>query len=67
MIATQTDLFARLDEVRQLCPDMRIGQFLSTIGLLGEDDSGHNLWDIEDEEFAVAVERFHADLTKRIG
>ncbi len=65
MIATETDLFSRLDEIRQLCPDMRIGQYLSTIGLHGEDATGKSWWEIEDEDFTAAVERFAADLLKR--
>jgi hypothetical protein len=45
---------------------MRIGEFLATGGMLGEDDTGRSLWDIEDEALAIAVERFARDLTRRI-
>lgn len=62
---TQTSLLHRLDEVRRLCPDMRLGQMLSTLGLLGEDATGRSLWDIEDDELALALERFADDLTRR--
>ncbi len=62
----QAHLLRRLDEVRHLCPEMRIGQFLATVGMLGEDDTGRSLWDIEDEDLAAAVERFAADLSQRI-
>ena len=55
----------RLAEVRELCPEMRFGQILATVGLLGEDETGHSLWDIEDTEFAAALERFAADLARR--
>ena len=58
-------LMQRLEEVRRLCPDMRIGQFLATVGMLGEDETGHSLWDIEDEELAAAIERFARDLSRR--
>lgn len=44
----------RLAEVRKGCPQMRFGQILATIGLLGEDETDHSLWDIEDTEFAAA-------------
>jgi hypothetical protein len=44
---------------------MRFGQLVATIGLLAEDETGRNLWDIEDNEFAAAMERFVADLTRR--
>jgi hypothetical protein len=68
-IMKTTDLIAcvldRLAEVREHCPEMRFGQFLATIGLLAEDETGHSLWEVEDTEFAAALERFAADLARR--
>jgi hypothetical protein len=64
-IDNQAHLLHRLDEVRKLCPDMRLGQLMATIGLLGEDATGRSLWDIEDEQFATALERFADDLGRR--
>jgi hypothetical protein len=55
----------RLAQVRERCPEMRFGQILATIGLLGEDETGHSLWEIEDMEFAAALEHFAADLARR--
>ncbi len=55
----------RLALVRRLCPEMRFGQLVATIGLLAEDETGRNLWDVEDGEFAAAVERFATDLSRR--
>ena len=54
----QTGLLHRLAEVRRLCPELRFGQLMATLGLLGEDAIGRSLWDLEDEEFAVVLERF---------
>ncbi len=54
----------RLTVVRRLCPEMRFGQLAATIGLLAEDETGRNLWDVEDAEFAAAVERFAKDLSR---
>jgi hypothetical protein len=62
---TQTNLLHRLDKVRQLCPDMRLGQLMATLGLLGEDATGRTLWDLEDEELAAALGRFADDLARR--
>jgi len=59
------ELLDRLAVVRRLCPEMRFGQLIAIIGLLAEDETGRNLWDIEDEEFAAAVERFANDLSHR--
>jgi hypothetical protein len=61
----QTNLLHRLDEVRRLCPELRIGQLMATLGLLAEDATGRSLWDIEDDEFADALERFADDLARR--
>jgi hypothetical protein len=55
----------RIEEIRRLCPEMRLGQLLATVGMLGEDSTGRGLWDIEDDELAEAVERFAADLARR--
>ena len=59
------DLLNRLAVVRRLCPALRFGQLVATIGLLAEDETGRNLWDIEDGEFVAAVERFANDLSHR--
>ncbi len=58
-------LLERLAEVRGRCPEMRFGQLIATIGLLAEDETGHSLWDVEDTEFAAALDRFAADLARR--
>jgi len=60
-----TSLVERLAEVRSLCPEMRLGQFLATVALLAEDETGHSIWDVEDAEFIAALERFATDLARR--
>jgi hypothetical protein len=60
----RTGLLHRLDEVRRLCPEMRLGQLIATLGMLGEDATGRTLWDLEDEELAAALERFAGDLSR---
>jgi hypothetical protein len=58
-------LLNRLEEVYRLCPEMRLGQFLATVAMLGEDATGRSLWDIDDDDFAAAVERLASDLSRR--
>ena len=58
-------LLERLAEVRGLCPEMRLGQFISTVGLLAEDETGRSLWEIDDADFLAALERFANDLARR--
>lgn len=55
----------RLAVLRRLYPEIRFGQLVAIIGQLAEDETGHNLWDVEDEEFAAAIERFATDLSRR--
>jgi hypothetical protein len=59
------ELLDRLAEARARCPELRFGQFLATIGMLAEDETGHSLWDVEDAEFAAALNRFADDLARR--
>ncbi len=59
------NILNRLQEIHGLCPEMRLGQLLATIGMLGEDASGRGLWEIDDDEFSAAVERFASDLKRR--
>ena len=66
---TTTDLLDRILEqlgtVRVRCPELRFGQLIATIGMLAEDETGHSLWDVEDADFAAALERFAADMARR--
>jgi hypothetical protein len=68
MISTdlQSGILQRLDDVRRLCPEMRLGQIVATLGILGEDATGRSLWDLDDEELAAALERFADDLRRRV-
>ena len=52
-------------QVHQKAPDMRVGQLFATLGLIGEEMTGRSLWDIDDDELSVLVERFRQDLLKR--
>ena len=58
-------LLGRLAQGRELCPEIHFGQLLATVGLSAEDEMGHSLWEVEDAEFAAALERFAADLVRR--
>lgn len=54
-----------LDELRAQCPELRFGQLLAIIGTLAEDETEHALWDVEDADFAAALERFATDMAHR--
>jgi hypothetical protein len=55
----------QLDEVRVQCPELRFGQLIATIARLAEDETGHSLWDVEDADFAAALDCFAADMARR--
>jgi hypothetical protein len=58
-------ILEQLGDVRARCPELRFGQLIATIGMLAEDETGHSLWDVEDADFAAALERFAADMARR--
>ena len=66
---TTVDLLDRaleqLGQVRVRCPELRFGQLLAIIGEIAEDETGYSLWDVEDPDFAAALERFAADIARR--
>lgn len=58
-------ILGQLGDVRARCPELRFGQLIATIGMLAEDETGHSLWDVEDADFAAALERFAVDMARR--
>lgn len=64
--ASSSELLNRLVAIRRLRPELRFGQLVAIIGQLAEDETGRNLWDVEDGEFAAALERFAADLMRGV-
>jgi hypothetical protein len=54
-----------LEQVRVQVPDLRFGQLIAIVGELAADATGFSLWDREDDDFVVALERFAADLARR--
>jgi hypothetical protein len=62
--ASSIELLNRLVAIRRLRPELRFGQLVAIIGQLAEDETGRNLWDGEDGEFAAATERLATDLLR---
>src|SRR2546430_2053800 len=58
-------ILEQLGQVRLRCRELRFGQLVATIGMLAEDETGHSLWDVEDADFAAALERFAEDMIRR--
>jgi hypothetical protein len=58
-------ILEQLGDVRARCPELRFGQLIAIIGELAQDETGHSLWDVEDADFAAALERFAGDMARR--
>jgi hypothetical protein len=58
-------ILAQLDQIRARCPELRFGQLVAIIGELAQDETGHSLWDVEDSDFATALDRFVKDMARR--
>ena len=61
----QREALAVLAELCELSPDIRLGQLVAHLGFLGEDQTGRNLWDIEDEQFLAVLYHHRAELAAR--
>jgi hypothetical protein len=55
---TRADLFAALEELSEVVPEMRIGQLIAAVGELCVDLHGRGLWDASDTELLEAVWQF---------
>jgi hypothetical protein len=62
----QREALAVLAEVWALSPDVRLGQLLAHLGLLGEAHLGKGLGYIEDDELIAILYRHRAELLNRL-
>jgi hypothetical protein len=58
-------ILKKLEHVQAQASDLRFGKLVAIIGELAADETGFSLWDVEDGDFAVALDRFAADLARR--
>ena len=59
---TRTELFAALQELSEIVPEMRAGQLMSALGEVCADIHGRGLWDASDAELLEAVWQFRRNL-----
>jgi hypothetical protein len=62
----QRGALAVLAEVWALSPDVRLGQLLAHLGLLGEVHLGKGLGYLEDDELVAVLNRHKAELVARL-
>jgi hypothetical protein len=58
---TRAELFAALEELAGIVPEMRGGQLVAAVGELCADLHGRGLWDAADVELLEAVWQFRRD------
>ena len=63
--ATRNEALAVLTELCELSPDVRLGQLFAHLGFLGEDQTGRNLWDLDDEQLLAVLYQHRCELTAR--
>jgi hypothetical protein len=62
----QREALAVLSEVCDLSPEVRLGQLMAMLGELGDDHTGHGLWDIEDDELLAVLKHHREELRARL-
>jgi hypothetical protein len=63
---SQREALTLLAELCELSPDIRLGQLLAHLGFLGEDQTGRNLGDIDDEELLSVLHHHRDELMQRL-
>ena len=62
----QREAIAILAELWERSPDVRLGQLMAHLGLLGEVHVGKGLGDIDDDELMAVMHRHRAELLARV-
>ncbi len=64
--STKTEALDLLVELCELSPDVRLGQLVAMMGLLGEDQTGRTLWNIDDEQLLGVLYHHREELMARL-
>ncbi len=54
----RADIFAALQELSEVIPEMRAGQLMAAVAELCSDLHGRGLWDADDDELLEAIWQF---------
>ncbi len=63
---TRADVFAALQELSEVIPEMRTGQLMAAVGELCSDLHGRGLWDADDDELLEAVWQFRRNYEEAV-
>jgi hypothetical protein len=59
------ELINSLERMREICPTFRLGQMMDGIVNTARDEQDYGIYDIEDEDFRAAVERWAINWSER--
>lgn len=62
---TQQEIVRKLAALLELAPDVRVGQLMAHLGVLGEDRVERDLWNMEDDELLRVIDGHLAELQQR--
>ena len=63
----QHEVLETLANLCELSPNVRFGQLLANLGFLVTDQTDRSLWEIEDEQLWIVMQRHRAALSRRLG
>jgi hypothetical protein len=62
----RAELFAAIQSLSEIVPEMRVGQIMAAVGELCADLHGRGLWDASDEEFLEAAWQFRRGVEEMV-
>lgn len=62
----RADVFAALQELSEVIPEMRTGQLMAAVGEICSDIHGRGLWDADDDELLEAVWQFRRNYEEAV-
>jgi hypothetical protein len=65
--SSRADLLRRLNDLMELCPEMRFGQLIANLAVAARGTGQEAVWEMEDEELIAAVEWQLTELSTRRG
>jgi hypothetical protein len=65
--SVRAEVLARLGELSQACPEMRLGQLIANMAVVARGTDPGAVWEMEDEELLAAVNWQMAELMRRRG
>jgi hypothetical protein len=65
MTSARQEMIDKLERIWELSEDLRFGQLLANLGFLTEAETDQSLYNIEDDQLIVVMEKLEGDLSRR--